>query len=54
MNLTKEQFKTYLLDVKGYDEGEVTEMLQTMKEEGTPIQEMLSESELVECEAYVG
>ena len=52
MHVTKAQFSNYLIDVKGYDEGEVEEMLQQMKEEGTPIQEMLSEAELEECYAY--
>lgn len=52
MTITKEQFINYMLDCKGYDMDYITELLQTMKEEGTPIQEILSTSEMEECLAY--
>lgn len=47
--ITKEQFKEYCIDVKGYDESQVKEIFAEMREFGTPLQEYLTSYELEEC-----
>ena len=49
MNVTKEQFRQYAIDVKGYDELQVKEIFSQMRDFGTPIQEYLTQEELSEC-----
>ena len=50
--MTKEQFRSYAMDVKGYDELQVKEIFSQMRDFGTPIQEYLSQEELSECVAF--
>lgn len=50
--MTKEQFKQYAIDVKGYNEEMVKEIFAEMRTFGTPIQDYLHEEELAECAAY--
>lgn len=50
--MTKQQFETYLMDVKGYDKLQVKEIFQQMRDFGTPIQDYLTTEELNECELY--
>lgn len=52
MNITKDQFRSYALDVKGYDEMQVKEIFCQMRDFGTPIQDYLTEEELSECVAF--
>jgi hypothetical protein len=50
--ITKEQFKQYVIDCKGYDELQVKEIFQQMRDSGTPIQDYLTQEEIEECVAF--
>lgn len=52
VNITKKQFEEYMIDVKCWDKLMVEEALTEMREQGTPIQEYLTQEDLSECEEY--
>ena len=52
MNITKDQFRQYVIDVKGYSEDMVKEIFTEMRTLGTGLQEYLSQEEISECVAF--
>ena len=52
MNITKEQFTQWAIDVKGFRQDEVKETLAEIRSCGMPIQDYLSQEDIEECAAY--
>lgn len=52
MNITKEQFRQYVIDCKGYGEDMVKEIFAEMRTFGTPLCDYLTQEEVAECIAY--
>lgn len=50
--ITKDQFRQYAIDVKGYSGEMVEEIFAEIRTFGTGIQEYLSQEELEECVAF--
>ena len=49
MTITKEAFNSYAKDVLGYDDIQVKEIFQQIRDFGTPLEDYLTQEQLVEC-----
>lgn len=50
--MTINQFESYMMDVKGFDQIEVNNVIKAMKEEGAPLEDFLNQEEIAETNEW--